>query len=494
VIADLRTQTITNDGFGNAETMTSIENLGSGTRFADLFHGDDGANYFGVGTNDTGYGYGGDDLFQVEGAPAIVDGGAGTDTASFVPFRVLDLNGDGVGEQQDTTRGVEVSLAAGRILNDGFGGSGDIINVENLTGNLYADVLTGNDVDNVLTGLFDGDVLSGGGGADTLDGGEGSDTLQGGAGLDVALFAEARSAYSASRLADGSIQITLGNDVDVVSGVEVFRFADGSFSALELLTTRRDGTAGDDFMVGGAGGDALYGGNGNDILRGNGGDDLLSGGAGDDHMRGGPGADTFEGGAGFDQISFFEAAAVNGIHVDLRIGKILNDGFGNEETVSSIEALGAGTRFADIFHGDDNRNLFLPGHNDAVYGHGGDDEIAAGGMPATVDGGDGIDFLSLFLGTTTLAAETSTGAVVDLAAGTVSADGFGGSGTVVNVENLGGTFGSDRLAGDAGANRIEGYEGADTLTGGGGADTLDGGAGVDMASYANAAARSRRAC
>jgi Ca2+-binding RTX toxin-like protein len=424
----------------------------------------------------------------------------------FTGERLIDANGDGIAESVFATAGVTASLADGTISNDGWGRTGVITGIENLGGSMLGDTLSGDGQNNVLTGFAGADLLNGGGGADTLDGGDGSDTLRGGDGSDVAVFALARGQYSVSRLADGSVRIASGGDVDVVSGVEVFRFADGSFTALELLTTRINGTAGNDGnLQGTSGGDAIYAGSGNDNVRALAGDDYLDGEAGDDILRGGSGADTFVGGDGSDRVSFFDAAATQGVRADLRTQTIGNDGFGNVETMTSIENLGGGTRFADVFHGNEGANLLLVGTNDEGFGYGGDDRFQVEGAPAVVDGGAGTDtawFVAFRIGDLDgdgLAEQedATRGVEVSLAAGRILNDGFGGSGAILNVENLTGGIYGDILTGNDGDNVLlglldndvlNGAGGADTLDGGEGSDTLQGGAGVDVASGYGAAA------
>ena len=63
--------------------------------------------------------------------------------------------------------------------------------------------------------------------------------------------------------------------------------------------------------------------------------------------------------------------------------------------------------------------------------------------------------------------------VANLATGTAS-DGFGGTDTLVNIDDLRGSDFNDVLTGNAAANRIVGLPGA---------DTIDGGGGIDFASY-----------
>ena len=424
VVADLRTQTISNDGFGNSETMVSIEGLGGGTRFVDTFHGNDQDNVIIGDAGDFLYGHGGDDFIQFGAMPAVVDGGDGSDQILFSSSRTVD-RGDGVGVEQYTTQGVSVDLSTSSVNNDGWGNSGALTSIENVAGSDHDDFIRGDSGDNWLAG--------------------------------------------------------------------------------------RDG---------------------DDILVGMDGDDELLGGAGDDLLYGFHGTDTFDGGEGVDRISFYNAYATQGVIADLRSQTITNDGFGFSETMTSIEGLGGGTRFADLFYGNDVDNLILVGGGDTAYGFGGDDQFQVDDAPALIDGGTGVDTITVFTSSRLIdlnsdgVAETqftTTGVNVNLQTRRLE-DGWGNVGVVNSVENLGGSDfadvltgsnvdndlwgyeGDDVISGGAGNDDIEGHEGADTLrgdagddnlsggtgndivNGGLGADLLDGGDGVDRASYAGSAA------
>jgi Ca2+-binding RTX toxin-like protein len=292
VIADLRTQTISNDGFGNAETMASIEALGGQTRFADLFYGDDQRNLFLAGGKDTVHGFGGDDDFQLDDAPSLIDGGEGTDSISgFTLTRLKDTNGDGLAEVQQATHGVLVDLQVGKILDDGFGSKGRLISIENVSGSSFQDNLTGSNGDNMLLGLEGGDAIFGARGNDTLDGGDGDDTLSGGDGDDL-LYGGAGK--------DGLI-----------------------------------GAAGRDTLNGGDSADVLNGGDGNDTLNGDGGADVLVGGLGNDSLNGGDSADRITGGLGKDLASG-GAGADQFIYTSLADSTVSG---GGQDTISDLTSI-----------------------------------------------------------------------------------------------------------------------------------------------------------
>ena len=381
VIADLAAGVIFNDGFGNFETFTSIEALGNGTMFADTYYGSEVANFLWVGGADTAYGFGGDDEFHIDDAPAYIDGGDGIDTiGNLTQMRLVDTDADGIAEQEFSEEGYTIHLAGGFMI-DPWGGSGSLADIENVVGSPGDDLIVGDGEDNVISG-----------------------------------------------------------------------------------------------------------GDGDDVIRAEAGNDTLDGGAGDDLLRGSAGVDSFAGGDGFDRISFFHADATQGVVADLVSQTVSNDGYGNAETMTSIEALGGHTRFADTFFGDDGANLFLVGGGDTLYAAGGDDEIQVDDAPAVLDGGLGVDTITLFTQNQLVDVDgdgvaefelTTNGVEVNLASGLIVDDGFGGSGAITGIENVGGSEGDDLLTGDSLDNVLTGFGGGDRLRGGGGDDTLTGGAGDD---------------
>jgi Ca2+-binding RTX toxin-like protein len=142
-------------------------------------------------------------------------------------------------------------------------------------------------------------------------------------------------------------------------------------------------------------------------------------------------------------------------------------------------------------------SLYGTGQSDEIYGYGGNDTLKGFGGADHLDGGAGID--SVFYG------DSMAGVAVNLATG----QGFGGSAqgdTLVNVENVYGSYYNDTLTGNDAANVLQGQEGNDVLKGGGGADRLygsigddflkgggggdylEGGDGIDTADYSQATA------
>ena len=182
--------------------------------------------------------------------------------------------------------------------------------------------------------------------------------------------------------------------------------------------------------------------------------DLLVGNDGYDDLRGGAGDDTLDGGAGKDYAVYGSDPA--GVTVDLANGTA-TDGYGDTDTLIDVERV-SGSQYADQITGDAADNVFR--------GKGGDDII---------DGGDGVDQLRMD--------RAPEGVEADLSAGTVTVDGYGGSDTISNIENVRGSEFDDIISGDNEVNVLDGRDGDDLLSGGAGDDTLDGGSGQDTADY-----------
>ncbi len=157
--------------------------------------------------NDQLYGGGGNDLLDGGVGGDYLDGGAGTDTATY----------------SNSTAGVTVNLTTNLQTSTGDASGDWLANFENVIGSAFADTLTGNSSNN---------TLDGGAGDDTFAASGGVDTIIGGAGNDVLVLSGNRSNYSITN-ASGTITITdlrnnAPNGVETVTGVETFRFADGT--------------------------------------------------------------------------------------------------------------------------------------------------------------------------------------------------------------------------------------------------------------------------
>ncbi|MDB5468709.1 MAG: hypothetical protein JWR84_269 [Caulobacter sp.] len=503
---DLTLQGVAQNTGHGLDTLIGIEHV-SGTIYSDTLTGDNGANWLwgsvagpgGTSGDDILSGGRGDDLLEVSGGNHTLSGGQDIDTVSF--FSNGDIGAAGF-------EGVIVSLALQGAAQDTGHGLMTLTGVENLSGSIVNDVLIGDAGNNILAGRDGHDFLSGGdgddlllgdgqfaiafpvigtsgpitrtddggyAGDDILNGGNGDNILNGGAGIDTVDYTDALGSVTVV-LASGFGQRNDATDTTVV----------GSDTLIGIEYATGGGFA--DLLLGDGGSNRLDGGNGDDNLRGAGGDDFLIGGAGDDLLRGGQGVDSFDGGDGLDRISLFEAGATSGAYVDLETQQVLNDGFGNAETLTSIEGVGLGTLLADTFLGSSGVNFIYAGTGDTVDARGGDDDILLAGATASLDGGAGVDSLefSTFRFTDPDAngvpdqEDATAGVFVSLVAHRIFDDGFGDSGLIFNVENVTGTEFDDILFGDAQNNVLIGLGGFDQIRAGGGNDTLDGGDGDDL--------------
>lgn len=253
-----------------------------------------------------------------------------------------------------------------------FGFSGSLadtyaLEVTMLSGN---DVLYGGVGDGDLYGRAGNDVIYGGEGNDWLYGGDGKDRYYGDAGEDYVSFW------------DGAHGVKI--DLRLTSG----QVRDDGFGNIETATSV-EGWHGSDFgdtMIGGSAGVTFYGG---------GGSDSLTGGSGNDTIWGGEGIDVLSGGTGFNVLYMWMPTTGHGVNVNLGkvSGQVLDDGFGNVETVNGFQDIW-GSRFNDTLTGSSDSNLiWADTGNDRVYGGGGADWLYGDGGNDTLYGGAGVDEL-----------------------------------------------------------------------------------------------------
>ena len=182
------------------------------------------------------------------------------------------------------------------------------------------------------------------------------------------------------------------------------------------------------------------------------------------------GDDSIDGGAGRDHIDYSDAPQA----VVVNLERTAQNGLAAQgDTIVNVQDV-TGTRYDDHLIGDGSDNTLRAqlGH-DSLYGGDGNDWLMPGDGRATVDGGSGVNMLSL--------SDMSTSARVSLADGTISAGGH--NGTVDNIANITGTIFADVIEGDAGSNRLRGLGDFDWFLGTQGSDSYDGGNGRDMISY-----------
>ena len=182
---------ILNDGFGNTERASEIENvvgsLGNdtltGSATANILWGSDGNDIltgnggrdslYGEAGNDRIYGGADDDILMGDKGRDQFDGGSGNDDLGFWE---VDATGHGVT--------VNLSRSSRQVIDDGYGNVETATNIEWLEGSDFRDRFTGNALSNALWGYGGGDTLTGGDGNDDLYGGDGNDQIFGDNGTD----------------------------------------------------------------------------------------------------------------------------------------------------------------------------------------------------------------------------------------------------------------------------------------------------------------------
>lgn len=372
---------------------------------------------------------------------------------------------------------------------------------DTLMGTAGADTIESRDGNDLLNGGAGDDLLLGGDGDDTLEGSLGFDTLMGGLGNDtyrltgpwgqvvidepvslaggfdvLELYDVASTDVRVNRVGNDLIllrqgssdRITLSNyfndDVFGPEAVEEIRFSDQLWRPLQVLEMLRNGTSGNDNLIGTPLDDTLDGGQGDDLLNGGGGNDLLLGGAGNDTLEGSQGFDTLVGGTGNDtyritgswgQVLIDELPVLEGgfdaIELDVAASDVMFSRAGNDLILSrrssgdqiivrsyfnpdvfAAEAIEE-IRFAD--------QVLRPLQVLQMLGGGtaGNDTLMGSDFSDTLDGGQGDDLLD-------------------------------------------GRSGNDLLIGGAGNDTLYGGAGDDTLNGGDGDDWLDGGQGYNQLS------------
>jgi len=131
-VVDLKTGLIANDGFGNSETTSGIENL-FGTPFDDVFQMPDVWSYV--------HGSGGNDRITTGVTAAYIAPGSGSDTViggsngAFLTY--LDDRWDSLGPQ---TQGVNVDLVSGSAI-DGWGFIDSLTGVTSVDGSNLNDTI-----------------------------------------------------------------------------------------------------------------------------------------------------------------------------------------------------------------------------------------------------------------------------------------------------------------------------------------------------------------
>lgn len=462
-----------------------------------LSGGDGNDSIIGGAGNDSLLGGAGSDWFDAS-ASSYFTNGRGIDTIDGGVISDLINYSDANTVTYASGAGVRVSLQAG-TASDGYGGTDTLRNINFVHGSGANDTLSGST-------QLRFESFSGGTGNDVIDGGAITDTLEF-RNSNRASFYEVAQAVKVDLRAGTAT----GQGSDRLININHVR-GSGWDSGDTLLGS--DSTAFVEIFEGMLGDDAIDGRGGLDMVRydyargavnvnlatgigsvatrdqdmlahiegvrGSHYGDTLTGGNAEsaalEFFRGNGGSDRIDGGAGYDRVDYVNS--VQGVVVQLGgaaagsakdglpilNGAIQRPGTAGAvigtDTLWRIEAV-RGSDFADTLRGSGIAT------EETFEGRGGNDQI---------DGGAGPDRA----GYHTARAGVTVKLGLSGAAGT-AADGFGGTDTLRNIENVQGSRDfADRITGNELANRLEGQGGNDTLLGGSGADTLLGGAGNDL--------------
>ncbi|GKX62264.1 hypothetical protein SOASR032_08330 [Pragia fontium] len=264
----------------------------------------------------------------------------------------------------------------------------------------------------------------GGTGDDFIIAGKGNDSYDGGAGSNTVDFSK----------------ITVGITVNLTEGTVT---GGGQYSLSNIQNII--GTDYDDVLIGNHQNNHLQGGLGNDTLIGGGGNNIL------------------DGGEGVNTLSYQHANSA--VSVDLSLNQATNNGEGGTDQITNIQ------------------NVIGSQHNDRIVGNGSDNYLSGGdgddvligmGGNNTLDGGTGINTASY---------ENSTSGIqADLITKMVS-NGFGGTDTLINIQDIIGSSFNDRIVSGNGSSSIHAGAGNDIIIVGGNASSraiLDGGEGDDL--------------
>ena len=481
-------------GADGADSITGFEGI-FGSDFNDVLTGDGGDNRIeGFAGNDLiNGGAGNDTLWGNEGSDTLI-GGAGNDFLYGGPItdriNYTDLN---LVSYASAVSGVNINLSGltgdGSLgtgtATDGLGGVDTLVNVNFITASAGNDTILGS------TALVF-EQYEGGAGDDTIDGGVVTDTLNadnanrvsyqnagaavtvdllagtatGGAGNDVLFnFTQVRGSNGNDTLLGSNTTVytelfegRAGDDtIDGRGGFDIVRFdnATGGVTASTISGQATGAGIGTDFFIGIEG---LFGSNNNDSLIGglaaNG--VTLSDGL-TEVFRGGGGSDTIDGGQGYDRADYTNSTAGVNVTLNDTLDGIAFDGLGGTDTLRNIEGV-RGSAFNDTLTGSDTAAF------ESFEGREGFDVI---------DGKGGTDRVDYF--------NAKSAINVNLGSSFASADGYGSTDTLANIENVRGSRDfNDTITGNALANRLEGQGGNDSLSGGDGNDSLEGGTGTDQ--------------
>jgi Ca2+-binding RTX toxin-like protein len=325
-------------------TFTGVYGVG-GTDYADRLVGSNGGGAIGTTLAEG---------FDPRGGADTVDGQGGFDTVFY--------------SNSPNAIHVNMTLATGQVVQDGWGSSDTLANIERVEGSHWSDTFLGNDGDNSFRGLSGHDTIDGGNGQDHVD--YWSPRMSGSEGVIVDLGGTA--VRSNGVLAATPAQLPAG-----FTG-----WARDNWGDIDLLKSI-EGIGGSDW------------------------DDVLIGSDGDNRIQGWAGSDTIDGAGGIDWAEYLTAEA--GVTANLALGQTQKDGSLYVDTLINIENLRGGI-YNDSLTGNAGANQFKgEAGNDTIVGGAGIDLATYVGARAdynavfangiltltdNVDGRDGVDTVS----------------------------------------------------------------------------------------------------
>jgi Ca2+-binding RTX toxin-like protein len=293
-------------------------------------------------------------------------------------------------------------------------------NIQNVIGSTYSDILTGDSSNNIFVGGAGDDTIDGGGGTNTVDCSHdiagvtvdlsGGTATDGWGGTDTLTNIQNVIGSAFDDMITPSL--FYDNVIDGGGGINTVSFY---YAPSGVTVDLHDGTAT------GAGNDTLI--NIQNVI----------GSFYDDTFISNSGNHVFDGGAGVNTVSY--AYANSGVTIDLTAGTATGDG--SDTLIGIYNATGSS-------------------HNDVFVGISGVDNI--------IDGGGGIN---------TIDYSHDFAAVTVLLSSGVATDGFGGTDTLANIQNIVGSAYDDYILGDSNDNVIVGGQGNDVIDGDGGTNTID---------------------
>lgn len=285
----------------------------------DTIHGNDNGTDLNISED-----HGNDKIFAGSGG-SYVSGSEGKDT-----LRGGDgwdtLSFEETYYRQETRHGIVLDAAKGTVI-DSWGDKDKFSRFEEYGGSIFKDIMTGSKRDDTFFGLE---------GKDTIDGGKGWDQVR----------------YQRDEKYDGEAGIKANLAKNFV--IDGFGDKDKVLNVEAVIGTHHN--------------------------------DSFTGSKADNWFMGLDGVDKFDGGKGTDviQFSYWEDLGQTGVFVDLSLssGQVIDDGFGNTETLKSIEAVD-GSTLAD--------NIKLGNADGWAWGNDGDDFLLAGKGVQWFGGGAGED-------------------------------------------------------------------------------------------------------